>query len=402
MQTVLVFASNLLRLSETFIKEQMLALQHWRGVLVGLRQLQELSLEGLDVRILRPNDRTLLERAHWRLNKSIGTVPGSVIRSLKREEASLVHAHFGVEAIDAWPIARALDVPMLVTLHGYDINIHPEWWEAGHRGRTLRRYPARLRELGKHPRVHFVAVSQAIRRRAVAFGIPESKISTRYIGVDRSKFSPGGRPIVERDRRVLFVGRLVEKKGCEYLIRAFSKVQEAVPDASLIIGGTGPLQGNLQEIARNLNVSAQFLGPLSSSNVQHELSLARVFCLPSVTAADGDAEGFGIVLLEAQASGVPVVTSAMGGAKEGIQEGITGFAFPEGDTNSLSSRLIELLTNDAVAASLAAAGPDFVAGRFDLFRCTEKLERLYDRVSAHAPIPSPTHALTGAPIRDMQ
>jgi glycosyltransferase involved in cell wall biosynthesis len=181
---------------------------------------------------------------------------------------------------------------------------------------------------------------------------------------------------------VLFVGRLVEKKGCEYLIRAFAQVKQLVPDASLIIAGDGVLRGELSQLARQLGVRAQFRGALSSDEVAQELHLARVFCLPSVTAANGDAEGFGIVLLEAQASGVPVVTSAMGGASEGINEGVTGFAFRERDVDTLAARLVELLTNDAIAASFALAGPRFVSQRFDLHRCTEALEALYDHTLA--------------------
>jgi glycosyltransferase involved in cell wall biosynthesis len=398
MPTVLVYTSNLLPLSETFIKEQLLALRRWRGILVGLRRLPDLPLDGVDIRVLRPDRRTFWERLRWTLNKAIGTVPRPVLKSLSKEGASLMHVHFGVEAVKAWPIAKALDLPMLVTLHGYDININREWWEAGQGGRAMRNYPARLLELAKHPRVRFVAVSDAIRRRAISFGIPESKISVRYIGVDRTKFTPGGLPIAERERRVLFVGRLVEKKGCEYLIRAFAEVQAAVPDASLIVGGAGQLLNKLQQFARDLGVRAQFLGALPIADVQQQLRLARVFCLPSVTAANGDAEGFGIVLLEAQASGVPVVTSALGGATEGIQDGITGFAFTERDVGTLSARLIDLLTNDAAAASFAAAGPEFVSGKFDILRCNEALEALYDCVSAPDLCRQQAHSLIEAQI----
>ncbi len=134
----------------------------------------------------------------------------------------------------------------------------------------------------------------------------------------------------------------------------------------------------LQELAKKLGVSAQFRGALSSAEVIRELQMTRVFCLPSVHAASGDAEGFGIVLLEAEASGVPVVTSALGGAMEGIDDGVTGFAFAERDVDTLAARLITLLTDDALATSMAHAGPAFVSEKFDLYRCTEKLETLYD------------------------
>jgi glycosyltransferase involved in cell wall biosynthesis len=381
MPTVLVYRRILLPLSETFIKDQLIALGRWRGVLIGQHRLRELPLDGIDVRTLRADHRAILERLRWRLSKWIGRVPQPAIDRLKKEGASLLHAHFGVDAIEAWPIAKALNLPMLVTLWGYDINIDRKWWESGSGGRYMRSYPSSLLKLARQPRVRFIAISDAIRQRAISYGIPEAKIWLCHTGIDPTKFAPGGRPISERERRVLFVGRLVEKKGCEYLIRAFAQVQRKIPDASLIIVGDGGLRGRLQQLATELSVNAKFRGALSSADVARELQMTRVFCLPSVRAANGDAEGFGIVLLEAEGSGVPVVSSAIGGAAEGIDEGVTGFSFAERDVDTLAVRLIALLTDDALATSMAHAGPIFVSERFDLYRCTEKLESLYDAAS---------------------
>ena len=380
--TVLVYRGDLLPISETFIKHQMLALSRWRGVLTGQRQLDELSLEGLPIEVLRPTDRSIFERARWKVSEAAGTLPRAVIEQLKRSRPALVHAHFGVEASTASRIAQALDVPLLVTLHGYDVNIAREWWETGHAGRSMRRYPARLLELSRRSNVAFLAVSEAIRERAIDYGIPEIKISVHYIGVDCARFRPTGRPIAQRDRRVLFVGRLVEKKGCEYLIRAFARVQQAVPESSLIIVGDGALRESLTQEARALGVRAEFRGECTGEQVQREFALARVFCLPSVTAANGDAEGFGLVVLEAQASGVPVVTSARGGAVEGLADGRTGYAVRERDVDALTERLIELLINDDIATSFSEAGRRFAVDNFELSRCTDALETIYDRVSS--------------------
>jgi glycosyltransferase involved in cell wall biosynthesis len=381
MHKVLVYRSELLPLSETFIKEQILSYGRWQAVLVGMRAVDALPLAGLDVRFLRPSRPGYLNRLHWKLCRIRSSVPRPIIEMLKNERASLLHVHFGTDAIEAWPIARALDLPMLVTLHGYDININREWWEAGHAGPAMRRYPQRLLDLGREPRVRFIAVSESIRRRAISFGLPERKISVRYIGVDPARFKPGGRPVAEREPRVLFVGRLVEKKGCEYLIRAFRQVQQAVPDALLVIVGDGDLRNTLQQLALDLDVRAQFRGALANIEVQQELRLARAFCLPSITATNGDAEGLPIVLLEAQASGVPVVTSARGGIGEAVSEGITGFSFPERGIDVLADRLVALLTDHQVAESTARAGPSHIANMFDIHKCTQSLEHLYDEVS---------------------
>lgn len=379
--TVLVFRNILLPHSETFIKDQVKAIRRWRPVLVGLRSVHELPLDDVDYRLLMSNNGNLLGRIRWEISKTGGWLRSSIER-LKREEPSLLHIHFGVDAVQLWPLTKELKLPTLVTLHGYDITIEKEWWEAGHAGTRMRSYPSRLLQLAGERMVRFVAISEAIRRRAIEFGIPEQKISLCHIGVDTAAFSPGGKRINQRELRVLFVGRLVEKKGCEYLIRAFSQVQSRVPDASLVIVGDGPLRDKLQDLARHLGIRSFFQGTRSKKDVQRELERARVLCLPSVRARNGDSEGFGMVLLEAQASGVPVVSSAIGGATEGIDEGVTGFAFGERDVDTLAARLIHLLVDEKTATMFSAAGPSFVSRKFDLDKCTMRLESVYDLTSS--------------------
>jgi glycosyltransferase involved in cell wall biosynthesis len=378
-KTVLIYRKELLPLSETFIKEQILALKNWRAVLVGHRLVNQLPLDSLDVRIVGPQQRSNFANGLlWKARRALGIVPPGVTRGLNVENPQLIHAHFGMDALDAWPLARALNLPMLVTLHGYDINTHRDWWESGNAGILMRLYPRLLLRLARQPRVRFIAVSEALRQRAIEFGIPADKIAVNYIGIDTRKFVPGAVPIAKRPPHVLFVGRLVEKKGCQYLIEAMSAVQQAVPAVQLIVVGDGPLRHDLVRAAKTNGIRAIFRGALSSADVKRELDAVRIFCLPSATAKNGDAEGFGLVLLEAQASGVPVVTSALGGATEGIREGVTGYSFAEGDVAALARTLINLLKEDKILVKLAEQAPQFVSSEFDLACCTGRLEILYD------------------------
>jgi len=222
MKTVLVYRNDLLPLSEVFIKEQVMALRDWRPVLVGRRVLDQLPLDDLDIRIVdqQQSAQTLIGK----IRRAFGIVSTRTKRELEAENPQLVHAHFGTDALDAWPISRALDLPMLVTLHGYDINIRRQWWEEGNLGLRMRSYPRRLLQLAQQSRVTFTAVSHALRRRAIEFGIPPQKIQVNYIGIDVRKFRPAELPIAQRPPHVLFVGRLVEKKGCRYLIEAMSRL----------------------------------------------------------------------------------------------------------------------------------------------------------------------------------
>ena len=242
----------------------------------------------------------------------------------------------------------------------------------------MRLYPRLLLRLARQPRVRFIAVSEALRQRAVEFGIPGDKIAVNYIGIDTRKFVPGVVQISQRAPRVLFVGRLVEKKGCQYLIEAMAQVQKTVPSARLIVIGDGPLRSSLEQLAQDHGLLVEFRGALPNTEVKIELAAARVFCLPSVTAENGDAEGLPISILEAQASGVPVVTSARGGVGEAVKDGITGFTFPERDVDQLASGLIRILASDQLADEISSASVRSAAMSFDIGLLTTHLEASYE------------------------
>ena len=379
---VLVYKPDLLPYSETFIKEQMLSYRSWHGVLVGHRRIPHgLPLDGLDVRLLLNDPPGRGVERLWRLRRWWGMTSKTEVRRLAAENARLFHAHFGTVAVDIWPLVRALSLPMIVTLHGYDINIYREWWEAGQGGFRRRNYPKQLLALAREPRVHFIAVSEAIRRRAIDFGIPAEKITVRYIGVDRERFKPCGLPITQRPRRVLFVGRLVEKKGVSYLIEAFARVAQKIPDTELTIVGDGPLRTQLEKQADATKAHIEFLGALKSAQVKHQMDKARVFCSPSVSAQNGDAEGLPIVILEAQASGLPVVTSARGAVGEAVVDEESGYTFPERDSDRLATLLTTLLTDDSLVETCSRSTRRYVASRFEIAHCTELLEQTYNAVT---------------------
>ncbi len=377
---VLVYKSQLLPYSETFIREQTRCLESWRGILVGDQVMEKgLSLDGLDVRVLGKKNRVVRKLVNT-VNELLDRPSRSALSQLRKEDAQLLHIHFATEAVRIWPLIRALQLPTLVTLHGFDINVYREYWEAGGGGRQLKRYPERLLELANYEKIHFLAVSEAIKKSAIEYGIPEHKISVSYIGIDTDQFVPGPIPMAER-KQVLFVGRMVEKKGCEYLLNAFADIQDACPESELLIVGNGPLEASLKAIAEARGVRARFLGALPSEQIRTLLGSARVLCMPSITAENGDAEGLGIVLLEAQSSGVPVITSARGGALEGIQHGKTGFAHEEKDVEAIKGYLKEIPLNDELAIAFGIAAREHCVNNMNIKSCMRVLEGYYDTYS---------------------
>lgn len=372
MKKVLVYRSELLPPSETFIRQQLLACTSWTPVLAGQRRVEGLPLDGIDVCVTGPVPR---------FRQLLQSAPRAMTSRLRAQAPDLLHAHFGTDAVDFWPAAQRLRRPLLVTLHGYDINVQRSYWESGAQGLVRRLYPRRLIAMSHSPRVHLIAVSEAIRRSALDFGLCPERLWVRYIGVNRDEFAPTGPPMRERAQHVLFIGRLVEKKGLRHLIEAFARAQPQLPDARLLIAGEGPLRGELTTLAQQLRVPAQFLGQQTPAQIRLLLDQARLLCLPSVTAGNGDAEGLPMVLLEAQACGVPVLTSARGGTSEGLVPEITGAPFAEGDVAALAWLLSTLLPDHTRLQRMSHAAHHFIADRFDLRDCTRQLEALYDQIN---------------------
>lgn len=383
MKRVAVYRTELLPLSETFIRLQVKSLRRWTPILVGRQKaINGLSLDGF-AQLLLPAARNVFARLAERLRERRWAPDSTTVRTLQSLRVQLVHAHFGPDAVEIWPSAHAAGLPLLVTLHGYDISIHREWWESGRGGKRLRSYPARLSQLAHERSVHFIAVSNSVKQRAIDFGIPAAKLTVSYLGVDTAAFKPPD--IYNRlgSKRLLFVGRMIEKKAPLTLIRAFGAVHRNLPDAELIMIGGGPLLDSARRLAQETGVPVSFLGPLASEQVIEQMEQSAAFCLPSVVADNGDTEGLPISILEAMASGLPVVTSAPG-AEDALRSEIarTGL-FEAGDQRGLESILVNILSNEQLAHAISREGRRVAVDRFDSIRCAQELETVYDAVASH-------------------
>jgi glycosyltransferase involved in cell wall biosynthesis len=228
----------------------------------------------------------------------------------------------------------------------------------------------------------FLAVSDALRTHAAALGFPESRLVTHYNGVNLDVFSPA--PVAPLERIVLHIGRLVEKKGTALLIDAFAQVAEQFPDATLVIAGDGPLRGDLERQAAPLGQSVRFLGHLAPDRMAELMRRAWLLAAPSLTARDGDAEGLPNVVVEAAASGIPVVASAHAGIPEAVEHEVSGLIVPEGEVAPLAEALQILLAAAELQRAYALGGRKLAESRFDARRQAERLEQLYDCVVAAA------------------
>ena len=349
-----VFRAPLFNASETFVRAQAAGLTRYQPLLLGLEDKGNIPPE-LARRVL------LKGAAGWR---------GFAERA-RRFAPVLVHAHFGTDGLRALPLAERLGVPLITSLRGYDVaRSDLALLRSGRR--SWIHYALRKQALQRRGAL-FLAVSEALRRQAIARGYPEARILTHYNGVDLARF-PAGRG---GDDTILFVGRLVEKKGVEILLRAFAAVRRERPRAALLIIGEGPLRARLERLAGE---GVRFLGAQGPETVAEHMRTASLLAAPSVTARDGDAEGLPNVVVEAAASALPAVGSDHSGIPEAIVEGETGFIVPERDAEALAGRLLSLLGDRALRDLMGAAARRLAEQRFDFALQMQRLEALYDQV----------------------
>jgi glycosyltransferase involved in cell wall biosynthesis len=315
--------------------------------------------------------RSILSRLYKAIYKVVGIAPAFHGR-IAEFKPSLLHAHFILDGIHALRIAVALRLPLVVTLHAHIPTSYGKALKGVSFDNIL--YSLRLPILWKRAGV-FICVSDFIRQRALQIGYPSVKLRVHYIGVDRQLFKPSGLP---RDPKlVLFVGRLVERKGVRYLVEAMAEVRKQVPDAHLAIIGTGPDRAALEHLSTDLQVNAQFLGGLSDPEMRQWLSRAKLFVGPSITALDGDAEALGMVFAEAQATGLPVVSCYHGGIPEVVRDGETGLLAPERDSHALAAHILRFLSDEAFWQECSKRAVRWIEERFDLAKQTQELEQIY-------------------------
>jgi colanic acid/amylovoran biosynthesis glycosyltransferase len=367
-----VFSDHLLYPSETFIRAQALACSAFEPVFAGSRRVPGLDLPKESTHVISQGD--FVGRLHEGAFKLFGFAP-RLTRRLGPLNPVLLHAHHGPNGLRVLPLAKRLGIPLIVTFHGADATVFDLTGTKARFGH--RRYMAHRDELQKGGAL-FLAVSQFVRRKLLAQGFPEEKVEVHYTGVDTEKFQPAS---TEREPLILFVGRLSERKGAEFLIRAAAEVQKEVPGVEVAVIGDGPLRDDLQRQARKSLRRCLFLGLRNQQEVGKWMNRASIFCAPSVKMPSGEEEAFGMVYAEAMAVEKPVVAFNSGGVSEVVSHGKTGFLAPERDWRALAKYLCVLLQDAGLRGKFGAAGRERVIREFDLGQRTRVLETIYARVS---------------------
>lgn len=369
----LFFRSELLPLSETFITGQASALRRFDAWFTGLKRIPN-SLELDPSRMtLATCSNTLRDKIARRLYMRAGIGP-HFLKRIAETKPAILHAHFATDGCAALPIQKHLDLPLVVTLYGYDVTSSDAALSSYPIGRT---YLQRKTQLWEKASL-FICISEFIRQRALRLGYPEDKLWVNPLGLDVQFFQPSATH--NKQPIVLFVGRLVEKKGCSYLIRAMAEVQRSFPGARLVVLGDGPLRTSLEQQAQSTMRNYEFLGAQSAAMVQQWMQRAHMVAAPSVIAANGDSEGLCVVACEAQAMGLPVVSFHGPGLSEAVADGETGFLVEQSNEHALAEAILSLLKDEALSVRMGAAGRKRVETHFNVLRQAEKIEGQYQKI----------------------
>ena len=282
----------------------------------------------------------------------------------------IVHCQFGPNGLlGAYLKDIGVAHRIVVSFHGSDINSYP--------GSTARNVYSILYDRSDV----ITAGTEFARGKLIANGCPEEKIRLLPVGFRTDELAPPE----ENERSpctILSVGRLYELKGYRFAIEAFARVRQSFPSAEYMIVGEGSLREELRELARELGVekSVHFLGAKADKAVADLYRKATVLVMPSVRMPDGTEENQGTVLQEAQACGLPVIATRIGGLPEGLIAGETGFLVPEKDSQALAVQTCRLLGDQPLRRRMGAAGRSFVLPRYDVEVLTRQLLDIYDEV----------------------
>ncbi|MEM9952242.1 MAG: glycosyltransferase [Chloroflexota bacterium] len=372
-QNIIIYANKVSRRSETFIYNPALIMQRYYPYFVGSRRGDGLPLP--QERVFIVNGKGRYGRYRQRLMYTLlGHAGISLIANrLKPLQPQLIQSHFGFDAVDSVPLAKRLGIPLIVYYHGFDATFTLDYAESNtHLTRYLHQLPNIIEEV-----TLVLTASDFLRQRVLDLGYSPEKVRTHYIGIDPVTEPP--LPFEKREKRVVFVARLVDKKGTSYLIDAMQLVQQKYPELELVIVGDGINREALESQAESLP-NCRFVGWQSPEQVDQWMKTSLIFSVPSVEAQNGDSEGFGMVFIEAQRVGTPVVSTHHGGIVESVLDGETGLLVPERNAVALAQAIIRLYTDHDLWRTFSQAGYDRVQREFGLQTLTAKLETIYDEV----------------------
>jgi len=284
----------------------------------------------------------------------------------------ILHCHFGPNGIIGIYLKKiGISGKYITSFHGYDVNSYPKIMDEKvyndlFNGGDL-----------------FTTNTNFTKQQILKLECQEKKIIILPVGLRIAKFKFSTRKIQPGEYiKILTVGRLIEKKGHKYAIKAISKIVKKYNKIEYIIAGEGSLRNELEELVEDLHIKryVKFLGAVEQKEVLKLYQQAHIFILPSVTASNGDREGQALVIQEAQATGLPIVSTLHNGIPEGVLDGKSGFLVPERDVDALTEKLEYLIKHPEIWPDIGQYGRKFVEEHYDINKLNQRLVEIYQNL----------------------
>lgn len=283
----------------------------------------------------------------------------------RQREIDVVLCEYGTTAVKVMGSCQELDLPMVVHFHGFDV------FRKTLSSQLLAQYETLFSQAEA-----LVSVSEEMSKKLLELGAPEEKIYQNSCGVDTTKFQ--GSDPEHAPPEFLFVSRLRDFKGPHLVILAFQKVLSNCPESRLTIIGEGDLMSVCRHLVTYFNIESnvRFLGSVSHDRVAEEMKRARALVQHSIETSDREAEGFGLSVAEAGASGLPAIGTRCGGIKDIIVEGETGYLVEEGAVDEMAKKMTHLVQHPEVASELGRRARKRVKKHFSQNKQVQRLENI--------------------------
>jgi teichuronic acid biosynthesis glycosyltransferase TuaC len=301
---------------------------------------------------------------------------GSILQTVRKESIDVINAHWVVpQGIVTRLVQSFSSVPVVLTVHGGDIFAFQ-----GFVGRLLKRLALR--------RADACTANSAFTRGQLLQLCPSAEVSIVPMGVDVTEFEPKQRNVVLRRKlgvdaeMILFVGRLVEKKGVHNLLSAMKQVLKKSPQATLVLVGDGTQRHELERMAERLEIagSVRFLGKLPHEQLPEYYAAADLFVGPSVVDRSGDTEGLGVVFIEAASAGLAIVGTLVGGISDVLIHEVTGIAVEPDQPDALANAIERLLGDEPLRDKLGVAARQHVLRQFSWSQVAGRFSSIFRKV----------------------
>ena len=286
-----------------------------------------------------------------------------------RQPFDVMHCHFGPNGLRSLALRNigAIRGKLITSFYGYDVSEFP---------RQKKRNPyTQLFAQGDL----FLAISEHMRGKLIDLGCHPKSILVHPLGVKPKLFHPARRPVPGALTRITTIGRMVSKKGIEYGLQAVAALARQEQPVQYLIIGDGPLRPKLEHMVKDLALEGvvRLAGWMSRPEIVRALGETDILLAPSVKAENGDEEGTPVVIMEAMAAGVPVVSTLHAGIPELVRDGVSGFLVPERDVPQLASVLRRLVQSPDLRAQIGAQGRLDITEQHDIHKLNGRLIGIY-------------------------